>query len=126
MNPGELIDINGVAYEILYILSATKFVLTTPATAVYAGGAALKVKYGYNVISISVTDTTFQDGAGVGQFSNKTLYIATPAIDSGDTDPFIRTNTANGTSAEGLAILNILNPWMASTPLSSPTLTFTA
>lgn len=126
LNPGELIDINGVAYEILYILSATKFVLTTPATAVYAGGAALKVKYGYDVISLSVTDTTYQDGAGVGQLSSKTLYIATPAIDSGDADPFLRTNVAAGTSAEGLAILNILNPWVASTPLSSPTLTFTA
>ncbi len=123
LRPGEIIDVNGVQYEILYLMSATTFRIVDTATAIYAGGANLKVKYGYNIINISVTDTTFQDGAGVGQFSPKNIYIATPAIDAAAADPFDRTLDSADTSAECLDILDILNGWMTTTPLAPANVT---
>lgn len=123
LRPGEIIDINGVEYEIMYLISATKFRIVDTATAIYAGGAALKVKYGYNILNISVTDTTFQDGAGVGQFSPKGIYIATPAIDAAAADPFDRTLDSDDTSAECLDLLDILDAWMATTPLAPAAIT---
>ena len=123
LRPGEIIDINGVEYEIMYLISATKFRIVDTATAIYAGGAALKVKYGYNILNISVTDTTFQDGAGVGQFSPKGIYIATPAIDAAAADPFDRTLDSADTSAECLDLLDILDAWMATTPLAPAAIT---
>lgn len=123
LRPGEIIDVNGVEYEILYLMSATTFRIVDTATAIYAGGAALKVKYGYNIINISVTDTTFQDGAGVGQFSSKGIYIATPAIDAAAADPFDRTLDSADTSAECLDLLDILDAWMATTPLAPAAIT---
>lgn len=123
LRPGEIIDINGVEYEILYMISATKFRIVDTATAIYAGGAALKVKYGYNVLTINVVDTTFQDGAGVGQFSPKSIYIATPAIDAAAADPFDDALDSADTSAECLDLLDILNGWMATTPLAPASVT---
>lgn len=123
LRPGEIIDVNGVQYEILYLVSATKFRIVDTATAIYAGGAALKVKYGYNILTINVVDTTFQDGAGVGQFSPKSIYIATPAIDAAAADPFGATLNSADTSAECLDLIQILNYWMASTPLAPASVT---
>lgn len=122
LRPGEIIDVNGVQYEIKYIVSSTTFVATEVASATYSG-ANLKVKYLYNVLTISVSDVTFQDGAGVGQFSPKTVYIATPAIDAAAADPFDRTLDSADTSAECLDLLDILNTWMASTPLAPAAVT---
>ncbi len=123
LRPGELIDINGVAYEIKYLRSATTFVITAAASASYGAAANIKVKYFYNILNINVTDTTLQDGAGVGQFSQKAIYIATPAIDSGAADPFDATLDSADTSAECLDLLDILNTWMTSTPLAPATVT---
>ncbi len=123
LRPGELITINAVAYEIKYIRSATTFVLTAAASASYGAGAELKVKYLYNVLNIQVSDVTTQDGSGVGQFSPKSIYIATPSIDAAAADPFDRTLDAADTSAECLDLLDILNTWMTSTPLSPAVVT---
>lgn len=122
LRPGELITINAVAYEIKYIRSTTTFVLTAVASATYSG-AELKVKYLYNILNINVSDITTQDGAGVGQFSTKNFYIATPAIDTAAADPFDRTLDSADTSAECLDLLDILNGWMTTTPLAPATVT---
>ena len=118
LRPGESITINSVTYEIKYLLSATKFVLTSPITATVAA-QTLKVNYGYNIITITVQDVTTQDGSGVGQLSTKNIVIATPAIDAGDTDPFLATApAANNASAECVDVVACLNAWMTTTPLA--------
>jgi len=124
LRPGEIIDINGIQYEIKYILSATKFVITTPATASYGAAANIKVKYLYNVFTITVSDVTTGAGANMGMFANKGIMIATPSIDAAAADPFDRTLDSADTSAECLDLLDILNAWMATTPLApaAPTL----
>jgi hypothetical protein len=124
LRPGEVITINAVEYTIKYIVSATKFVLTAASAASYGAGAELKVKYGYNIINISVSDVTLQDGSGVGQISNKAIVIATPAIDAAAADPFDRTLDSADTSAECIDIAESLDAWMATTPLAPANLTF--
>jgi len=124
LRPGDLITINAVAYEIKYIASATVVVLTAVQAATYTG-AALKVKYGYNVFTIETTDVTTLSGAGVGQFAKRAIYIASPAIDAAAADPFDRTLDAADTSAEVLDILDVLNAWMTSTPLAPAAITGT-
>lgn len=123
LRPGELITINAVAYEIKYILSSTKFVVTEAFSASYGAGVELKVKYLYNILNIEITDVTTTSGANVGQFSKKVIVIATPAIDTAAADPFDRTLDSADTSAECLDLLDILNAWMTSTPLAPATLT---
>lgn len=122
LRPGEIIDINGTQYEIKYVRSSTTFVTTAVQAATYSG-ANLKVKYLYNIFNIVVRDQTIQDGAGVGQFSQKSIFIATPAIDAAAADPFDRTLDSADTSAECLDILDILNGWMATTPLAPANVT---
>lgn len=124
LRPGEIIDINGIQYEIKYILSATKFVITTPATASYGAAANIKVKYLYNVFTITISDVTTGAGANMGMFANKSIMIATPSIDAAAADPFDRTLDSADTSAECIDLLDILNAWMATTPLApaAPTL----
>jgi hypothetical protein len=121
---GEIIDVNGVQYEILYVISSTVVRIKGLATAVYLGGAAVKVKYFYNLIVITFADNTFTSGADVQALATKAIYIATPAIDAGATDPFDTTGDANDTSTEGLSLLSKLNTWLASTPAAPATLTF--
>ena len=123
LRPGEIIAINGVEYEIKYIISATKFVLTIPATASYSNND-IKVKYLYNVFTITVSDVTTGAGANMGMFANKGIMIATPSIDAAAADPFDRALDAADTSAECIDLLDILNYWMATTPLApaAPTL----
>jgi hypothetical protein len=107
---GSKITIAGTEYEVKYIISGTVLVLTAPLAAT-AAAAAFTVRVFYDVINISVVDTTFQDGAGVGQFSPKSLTIATPAIVAGAT-------ALTSPSAEGQDLMDILNAWMATTPLA--------
>lgn len=121
---GEIITVNGVQYEILYIISSTVVRIKDLATAVYAGGAAVKVKYFYNLIVITFADNTFTSGADVQALATKAIYIATPAIDTGAADPFDTTGDAADTSTEGLSLLSKLNTWLASTPAAPATLTF--
>ena len=124
LRPGEIIDINGVQYEIKYIQTSKSFVITTPATASYGAAANIKVKYLYNVFTITTSDVTTGAGANMGMFANKGIMIATPSIDAAAADPFDRTLDAADTSAECIDLLDILNKWMTSTPLApaNPTL----
>jgi len=121
---GEIITVNGVQYEILYIISSTVVRIKGLATAVYAGGAAVKVKYFYNLIVITFADTTFASGADAMALATKSIYIATPAIDAGAADPFDTTGDSADTSTEGISLLSKLNTWLASTPAAPATLTF--
>ena len=124
LRPGEIIDINGVQYEIKYIQTSKSFVITTPATASYGAAANIKVKYLYNVFTITTSDVTTGAGANMGMFANKGIMIATPSIDAAAADPFDRTLDSADTSAECIDLLDILNKWMTSTPLApaAPTL----
>lgn len=117
LNGGDLIDINGVAYEIKYIRSSTSFVITEAASATYAG-ANLKVKYFYNLIVIEFTDSSFIQGADAVTNAKKSIIIATPAIDAGAADPFDTTKDSADTSAEALDLYDVLNGWLATTPLA--------
>lgn len=121
---GEIITVNGVQYEILYIISSTVVRIKGLATAVYAGGAAVKVKYFYDLIVITFADNTFTSGADVQALATKAIYIATPAIDAGAADPFDTTGDAADTSTEGISLLSKLNTWLATTPAAPATLTF--
>lgn len=121
---GEIIDINGVPYEIKYILSATKFVITTPASASYGAAANLKVRYFYSIIVLEFNDNSFTSGADLISVARKSVYIATPAIDAAAADPFDSTGDAADTSAEGISLLSKLNAWLATTPAAPATLTF--
>ncbi len=113
---GEIVSLNGVLYEVKYILSATKFVITTPLTAVVAAQAFL-VKYFYDVIVITFADNTFTSGADVQELAQKVVYIATPSILPNAPDPFDKTNLdTNGFSTEGLALVTNLGAWLAGTP----------
>lgn len=119
LNPGELIDIDGVAYEIKYIRNATTFVVTEPFSASYGAGANLKVKYLYNMISIEFADKSFTTGPDVTSEARKSIIIATPAIDAG--------GAYNSIGTEATDLLDILtgaNGWLTSTPLAPPTLTY--
>lgn len=127
LRPGELIDINGVAYEIKYIRSATTFVVTEVFSASYGPAANLKVKYFYNVITLEFADKSFTAGPDVTSEARKSIIIATPAIDAAAADPFDTTGDSADTSAEALDLLDILtgaNGWLTSTPLAPPTLTY--
>ena len=118
LRPGESITINAVTYEIKYIISATKFVLTSPITATVAAQTLL-VNYGYNIIVINVEDKAQLDGSGASTFSKKNVIIATRAIDAGDTDPFLATApAATNASAECVDVITCLNAWMTTTPLA--------
>jgi len=108
LRAGELIDINGVAYEIKYIIDTTKFVITAPASANYGAAANLKVKYFYDVFIIEFNDNSFTTGADVISQARKSVYIATPAIDAG--------GAYNSVSTEGTALRTNLNAWLATTP----------
>lgn len=124
LRPGELIDINGVAYEIKYIASSTTFVVTEPFSASYGAGANLKVKYLYNIIALEFADKSFTTGPDVTSEARKSIIIATPAIDAAAADPFDDAGDSADTSAEGIDLLDILNAWLASTPLAPATLTY--
>lgn len=117
---GEIIDINGVAYEIKYILSATKFVITVPATASYGAAANIKVRYFYSVLVLEFNDNSFTSGADLTSLARKSVYIATPAIDAGNVNPFATTIS----STEGAALLSALNTWLATVPAVPATLAF--
>ncbi len=110
---GQSVTLDGVTYEIKYMVSTTVAVLTSAATTTAPTGA-VTAKAFYDIINITVRDLSIQDGAGVGQFSLKTIVIATPAIIAGGTGNTVMTTP----SAEGQDLMDILNGWMTTTPLA--------
>jgi len=123
LNGGDLINVDGVLYEIKYVSSATTFVGTTVATATYSG-ANLKVRYFYNLIVLEFNDSSFTSGADVKSEARKSVIIATPAIDAAAADPFDDAGDSADTSAEGIDLLDILNAWLATTPLAPTALAY--
>ena len=115
IQPGSIISLDGVAYEVKYMASTTVAILTSPATTTNATGAVL-VKAWYDIINITITDVTRQDGSGVGQLSTKAIVIASPAIISGQTG----NSAATTASAESQDWMDIMNAWMTSTALNPP------
>ncbi len=124
IRPGELILVNSVAYEVMYVISTTVLRLVDTATAIYAGGAALKVQYLYNIINIEFADKSFTAGPDVTSEARKSIVIATPAIDAAAADPFDRTVDSADTSAEAIDLLDVLNAWLATTPLAPTALAY--
>lgn len=105
VRPGEFIDINGVNYEVKYLIGSTKFVITSLATATYTG-ANLKFRYKYDAIIIEFSNPNHLEGAGVHQDNRQAVHIAVPSIDTG--------GAYTSQSAQLTAILAKLNPYMAS------------
>jgi len=116
LRAGEIIDVDGVKYEIKYIVSATKFVLTSQASVAYSG-ANLKLRYFYDVLVITFADNTFTSGADLQALAPKAIYIATPSIITGATDPLLRpaVPTTVSYSTEGVALLVNIGAWLAGT-----------
>lgn len=124
LRPGELVLIDSVAYEIKYIISTTKFVVTEVFAASYGAGANLKVRYFYNIITLEFADKSFTAGPDVTSEARKSIIIATPAIDAAAADPFDDAKDSADTSAEGIDLLDVLNKWLESTPLAPLPLTY--
>ena len=117
LRAGDLITINSVAYTILRRASATTVILTEAASASYTG-TNLKVKYGYNIFNITTQNFTNVPGSGASATSTKSFMIASPSINAAAADPFDRNLDSADTSAESIDIVDILNGWMATTPLA--------
>ena len=115
LRPGELIDIDGVNYEIKYIASSTTFVITSTFSATYSG-ANLKVRYLYDMYNVEFTNPIITQGPGVVNDNKQQIIIAVPAIDAGAADPFDTTGDAADMSAAGIQIKAILNGYMITTP----------
>lgn len=105
---GDKVSIDGVAYEIKYFIDSTHAVLTTVATTTNATGAVL-LKVKYDLVTIEFNDA-INGPTGTVAVANKSVVIAVPALDSGD--------AYDGVSAAGQDVMDILNAWMASTPLA--------
>lgn len=125
LRPGEIVTIDAVEYEVKYIISGTKFVMTAVSAATYGAGDEFKVKYGYATINLLVNDVTATTGANIGQLSQKSILIATPNIDAAAADPFDYTNTLDSASgsAELLDLRDVINTWAATTALNPPVIT---
>ncbi len=103
---GEKIDLDGANYEIKYFISTTVAVLTTPLLSTATTGAA-KARLKYDLINIEFNDR-INTPTGVVAVANKSIVIATPAIDAG--------GAYNSLSASGTQLKAILDGWMTTTP----------
>lgn len=116
LREGELVELDGVNYEIKFINTAgTGVWLTTPLTATIISGDKAKARLFYDIIVIDFTNTHFTTGADVVSNARKSVYIATPAINTNG-------NPVSGTSVEGAALISVLNTWLATTPAKPATL----
>jgi len=112
---GEKVSIGGVNYEVKYLLAdGVTAILTVPATATNAAAAVLK-RMQYNVFNIQFTDIVTSPGAAVGQFANKVILVAVPAINAGQ--------AWNAASAESDSFLNLFNDWIAPLAIAPVTIT---
>ena len=107
INPGEKVEIDGVNYEVKYRISNTVVVLTSPLTTSPAATDVTKIRVKYDLVTIEYTDSV-NTPTGVVAVSNKSVVIASPALDSGD--------AYNGISAASQDLMDILNGWMTTTP----------
>lgn len=106
IRPGELVELGGVNYEIKYFISATVAVLTTVLSAALVAAAA-KVRLKYDLINIEFNDV-INTPTGVTAIANKSVVIATPAINTG--------GAFNSLSTNGTDVKAVLDAWMATTP----------
>lgn len=114
LRAGELISLDGVIYEIKYLIGTTKAVLTSVFAGSTTATSVLLVKYFYNMLVLQFTDSSFTSGADLISNSPKTVVIATPAINAGDAYTAISAG-----STEGAALLSKLNTWLATTPCAA-------
>ncbi len=125
---GELVELDGVNYEVKYINAAgTSVWLTSPLTATIVAGDKAKVRCFYSVIVITFADNTFTSGADVQALAQKSIYVATPAINTGaawtvSAAASLTTSSTEGNATTGL--LKKLNDWLATTPAAPATLAF--
>lgn len=121
VRPGELVSLDGVMYEVKYLIGTgalSSAVLTTPFTGLTTATSVLLFKYFYNMIVLEFTDNSFTSGADLISVARKSVYIATPAINAGAAYTAISAG-----STEGAALLTNLNAWLATTP-AAPVLTY--
>jgi hypothetical protein len=116
--PGSIITASGSTYEIKYYLNTTlggvgtqTAVMTT--TLPVLAGVNFTGRAFYDVVNIRVRDKVVSDGAVVTNEAEKDIFIFTPAIIAGSA-----TSMTAAPSAEGQDIMDILNGWMATTPLA--------
>ena len=105
---GSIISVGGEAFEVKYAISGTVYVVVAVSAAAHVA-AALTATLFYDIINITVKDSTIQDGSGSISTTANTILIASPAIDAGAGD--LVTASAGTTD-----IVAVLNAWMASTP----------
>lgn len=98
-----------VTYVIKYYISTTIAVIDTVLSASLVA-VTVAGKAGYDVFNISFNDITTTAGANVGQFSNKQIMIASPAIIAAATN--MQTASTSTT-----AIQTLLNAYMLTTPV---------
>lgn len=122
---GELVELDGVNYEVKYINAAgTSVWLTSPLTATIVAGDKAKVRCFYSVIVITFADNTFTSGADVQALAQKSIYVATPAINTGAAWTVSAAASLTTSSTEGASLISKLNTWLASTPAAPATLAF--
>lgn len=114
INPGEKVEIDGVNYEVKYIKgdgtgigAANAVVLTSTLTSSPAATDVTKIRVKYDTVVIEFNDVV-NGATGVSSVANKSVVIASPALDSGD--------AYNGVSGSSQDLMDILNAWMATTP----------
>jgi len=122
---GELVELDGANYEVKYINAAgTSVWLTSPLTASILAGDKAKVRCFYSVIVITFADNTFTSGADVQALAQKSIYIATPAINTNALWTVSAAASLTTSSTEGASLISKLNTWLATTPAAPATLAF--
>lgn len=113
-SPGDLITLNDVNYEIKYLISTTKAVLTRVFAESTDATLEIRKRGFYSQIVIEFSNPNLFDGAGVTGDNKQSVVIAVPAW---------TTNVAYTTTGVGAAsILALLNPYMNSLGFASASL----
>lgn len=103
---GDKVSVDGVLYEIKYVIDSTHVVLTTPLLSANATGVVL-VRVKYDLINIEYNDA-INTPTGVVAVANKSVVIAVPAITAGGA---YTTQSQSGTDVKA-----VLDAWMTTTP----------
>lgn len=114
LKPGDKVEIDSVNYEIKYIKgngtgvgAANAVVLTSVLLSSPSAADVTKLRVKYDLVTIEFNDVVNTD-TGVVAVANKSVVIASPALDAGD--------AYNGVSAASQDLMDILNAWMTTTP----------